>query len=320
MRKRQQLSCQAVAERAGLGGESAVRRIESAEINPTLDTLDKYAKAINSKLKLEVEKMKAITVFNHAGGVGKSSSVRDIGFVMADNGLRVLLIDADPQANLTYWLGVRDEIFLEQTIFKAVLGDDPSNPSLELPSPIRVHNMDLVPACLEMFLIDSQLVGHPFGATRLRKAVSALDDYDVVIIDPPPSLGQLSTLSVIAADHIVVPMPTNSKAIQNLRTVVDMVKQISKDVPNLAISQFLITQFDQRTRHDKDSLALLQETLADLAPLSSPLSARPAVYKDAQLAGEPISVFAPGSPADVEVRKAASELLAILEMKVKVDA
>jgi chromosome partitioning protein len=67
--------------------------------------------------------MMVLTFFNHAGGVAKTSTVRDVGYVLAEGGHRVLLIDMDPQANLTKWLGVDDDVDLDRTVYPAIIGD-----------------------------------------------------------------------------------------------------------------------------------------------------------------------------------------------------
>jgi len=318
-RKRLKLTYEEVAKRGGFANESNVRRLEKPGVNPTLSTVQRYAEAVGVTLKVEVEGMRALTFFNHAGGVAKTSSVRDVGFMFAKTGFRVLLIDADPQANLTRWLGVRERIGLHQTIFPAVLGNGIGDDGeLALPRPISVHGFDLIPSHLDIARIEPQLVGIIMGVTRLRNAIRKLKDYDFVLIDPPPSLGQLSALSVIAADQIVVPVPTNSKGLEGLPTVINMVRQYRQAAPNLKVAFFLLTQFDERTRHDRDSLASIRAELSAIAPVSSPMNSRPAVYKDAQAAGQPIPIFAQGSKADQEVRAATSELLEALGVRVSV--
>lgn len=261
--------------------------------------------------------MHSVVFFNHAGGVGKTSSVRDVGFTLTELGFRVLLIDADPQANLTEWLGVNEEVALEQTIFPAILGEHGQKSDLALPPPLRVHGLDLIPSHLDLARLDVLLVGEFNGLVRLRRAVRGLADYDFVLIDPPPSLGQLSTLSVIAADQVVVPLPTNSKGLRGIHTVVTMVERYRELSPKLRIAMFLLTQFDQRTRHDQESLAIIRSELSPIAPVSSPLHSRPAVYKDAQLAGTPVPVYKAGDQADREIRTATGELVEALGVKVR---
>src|SRR5215204_1111399 len=138
------------------------------------------------KLLREERVRRVISFFNHAGGVGKSSAARDLGYVLASLGFKVLLIDADPQANLTAWLGVREEVALKQTLYTAVM-DEPN--SLSLPEPLEAHGLHLVPSALELARMEPQLIGVIMGVTRLRTAIRRLSGYDFVLIDPPPSLG-----------------------------------------------------------------------------------------------------------------------------------
>jgi len=264
-----------------------------------------------------------LTFFNHAGGVAKTSTVRDVGYVLAEGGRRVLLIDMDPQANLTKWLGVDDDVDLDRTVYPAILGEpgdataDVANgeePDLRLPPPIEVHGMDLIPAHLNIAIIEREILTVFLGVLRLRDAVRRLHGYDFVLIDPPPSLGQLSALAVVASDRVVVPLPTNRKGLDGIPTVVKMVREYKKAARDLDIALFVLTQHDRRTRHDRESHEIIAAQLPAVAPISSPLASRPAVYSDAQVEGLPIPLYAPGSEADREVRKVTQELLAALGM------
>ena len=262
--------------------------------------------------------MVVLTFFNHAGGVAKTSTVRDVGYVLAEAGRRVLLIDMDPQANLTKWLGVEDDIALEQTVYPAILGggggdeEGAEEPALALPAPIRVHGMDLIPAHLNIAIIEREILSVFLGVLRLREAVRKLSGYDVVLIDPPPSLGQLSALAVVASDRVVVPLPTNRKGLDGIPTVIKMVREYKKAARDLSIALFVLTQHDRRTRHDRESHDIIAAQLPALAPISTPLASRPAYYSDAQVQGMPIPVYAPGSEADREVRQVTAELVAAL--------
>jgi chromosome partitioning protein len=261
--------------------------------------------------------MVTLTFFNHAGGVAKTSTIRDVGFVLAEAGRRVLLIDMDPQANLTKWLGVDDDVDLMDTVYPAIIGSpdaegEVDDVDLQLPEPRRVHGMDLIPAHLNIAIIEREVLSVFMGVLRLREAVRRLQGYDVVLIDPPPSLGQLSALAVVAADKVVVPLPTNRKGLDGIPTVIKMVREYKKAAPGLGIALFVLTQHDRRTRHDRESHEIISAQLPALAPISSPLSSRPAFYSDAQVEGMPIPVFAPGSDADLEIRRVTAELVASL--------
>lgn len=264
--------------------------------------------------------MKVLTFFNHAGGVAKTSTVRDVGYVLSELGKRVLLIDLDPQANLTSWLGVNDDIALAQTVYPAVLGEADSEDGeaestevLTLPPPLRVHGMDLIPSHLNVAMVEREILTVFMGVVRLREAVRRLEGYDYVLIDPPPSLGQLSALAVLAADRVVVPLPTNRKGLDGIPTVIKMVREYRRAAPRLDIALFVLTQHDRRTRHDRESLDIIRKQLTAVAPVSTPLGSRPAYYSDAQVEGMPIPLFAPGSEADREIRQVTSELLSTME-------
>jgi chromosome partitioning protein len=259
--------------------------------------------------------MRILVFFNHAGGVGKSSSVRDIGYVLAQLGYKVLLVDTDPQANLTEWLGVHDIPDLEQTIFPAIITNGRDYRALELPEPIQVHNLHLIPSQVDLAKLDTSMISEVSPLPRLRNALQKLDSYDFVLIDPPPSLGQISALSVIAADHVIVPLPTNSKGLHGIKTVIEMVNRYSEVNPKLNVGMFLLTQFDSRTNHDQEALKQIQEQLPGFATISSPLHHRPAVYKDAQLVGQPIPLYKPNDAATTEIRTVTYELLTALGEK-----
>jgi len=270
--------------------------------------------------------VKVVTFFNHAGGVAKTSTARDVGYVLSELGRKVLLIDVDPQANLTKWLGVDDDVSLAQTIYPAVLGEADREESagvgpsrgvgdddLTLPEPLRVHGMDLIPSNLNLAILEREILSVFMGVVRLREAVRRLEGYDYVLIDPPPSLGQLSALAVVAADRVVVPLPTNRKGLDGIPTVIRMVREYRKAARGLDIALFVLTQHDRRTRHDREVLDTIRSQLTAVAPVSTPLGSRPAYYSDAQVQGMPISLYAKGSEADREIRQVTEELLVQLE-------
>lgn len=261
--------------------------------------------------------MQVISVFNHAGGVAKTSTVRDIGYVLSDLGYRVLLIDLDPQANLTNWLGIDDDIDLSETVYPAIIPDsaDADPTELVLPEPRSVHGMDIIPATLRLASLEREIISIVMGVMRLREAVRKLNGYDFVLIDSPPSLGQLSALAVVAADRVMVPVPTNRKGLDGVPTVIRMVREYRSASPDLQIALFVLTQHDRRTRHDRDSLDVIRSELPSVAPVSTPLNSRPAVYSDTQVRGVPVPMHAPGSEADTEIRLVADELLEALGVR-----
>ncbi|WP_407542439.1 ParA family protein (plasmid) [Deinococcus radiomollis] len=250
--------------------------------------------------------MITLTVFNHAGGAAKTSTVRDLGYAFSQRGLRVLLVDLDPQANLSTWLGV--DAALADTVYPTLVENRP------LPEPSHVFDMDLIPSTLGLAKAEAQLPGIIGGVTHLREQLSTWHDrYDLVLLDSPPSLGQLSLSACVAADALVVPVPTTHKGLGGLPAVAEMVSTYRKLNPALHVAWYLPTQYNAGTSHHREALEVLRE---QLRPLGSPITYRPAIYPDAHAQGVPVSIYQPGGAADQEIQRAASELSDVMGLGV----
>ncbi|MBZ9713542.1 ParA family protein [Deinococcus multiflagellatus] len=254
--------------------------------------------------------MRTLTLFNHAGGVMKSSLTRDVGHTLAAAGQRVLLIDLDPQANLTDWLGVSG-VTRDQTVFNtATRGDG-------LPTPIRVHDLDVLPSDVSLALAEGQMLGVVGAHLHLRQALAEWKDrYDVVLIDSPPSLGQLSILGALAADHLIVPVPTRQKGMNALAGLGEAMATYRKLRPDLTVALYVPTLYDARRSHDREAYAALKELLS---PLASPIADRGAVWNDSASAGQPVGVYAPGSPVHRDVLRVTAEIARATGLNVEIE-
>lgn len=252
-----------------------------------------------------------MTVFNHAGGAGKTSLVRDVGYELAQSGLRVLLIDLDPQANLTGWLGV-DGVTRTQTVYPVAVE------SLPLPVPTRVHGLSLVPSHVSLAVAEGQMMGRVGAQSRLRRALRDVqEDYDLVLIDSPPSLGQLSILGALAADHMVVPVPTRQKGIDAMPGLQGAFAEYQEVRPELTVALYVPTFYDARRLHDREVLADLRGTLS---PLATPIPQREAVWLDSTAQGAPVGAYAPGSPVHRDIQQATADVAAALHLPYQVRA
>ncbi|WP_221090954.1 ParA family protein [Deinococcus aquaedulcis] len=254
--------------------------------------------------------MRTLTLFNHAGGVMKSSLTRDVGHTLAAAGQRVLLIDLDPQANLTDWLGVSG-VTRDQTVFNtATRGDG-------LPTPIRVHDLDVLPSDVSLALAEGQMLGVVGAHLHLRQALAEWKDrYDVALIDSPPSLGQLSILGALAADHLIVPVPTRQKGMNALAGLGEAMATYRKLRPDLTVALYVPTLYDARRSHDREAYAALKELLS---PLASPIADRGAVWNDSASAGQPVGVYAPGSPVHRDVLRVTAEIARATGLNVNIE-
>lgn len=263
------------------------------------------------------------TLFTHAGGAGKTSLARDLGFELATRGRRVLLIDADPQANLTAWLGVDpDTLDEEETLLRVVRHG-------VLPRPRNVHpNLDLLPANLKLARADVEIQHRPLGVLALRGALEQLEGYDLVLVDSPPSLVSLAVMAALAGDGLLVPVETGAKGLLALRDVVEVARDYHAAlrkadplaVPGRThlIRAFIPTKYDARTSGDNRVLDALDELKA-LAPVAPRIAYRPGPHRKATEEQVPIQLTG-DQEAGEEIARLANFLVEAVLAKEEVTA
>ncbi|MEI7915962.1 MAG: AAA family ATPase [Mycobacteriaceae bacterium] len=194
---------------------------------------------------------RVLAVANQKGGVAKTTTVASLGAAIADAGKRVLLVDLDPQGCLTFSLGT-DPDKLPVSVHEVLLGEvEPSAVLVSTP-----EGMTLMPANIDLAGAEAMLLMRAGREYALKRALDKIDgDFDVVIIDCPPSLGVLTLNGLTAADEVIVPLQCETLAHrgvgQFLRTVGD-VQAITN--PKLTLLGALPTLYDARTTHSRDVL------------------------------------------------------------------
>lgn len=226
-----------------------------------------------------------LTSFNHAGGVAKSSTVRDLGYSLSQRGYRVLLIDADPQGSLTKWMGLYGTP-REETIYDVLVSE------LPMPQPSSVHGMDIIASHHELSEAELMLGGKIGAEKLLSDAIEPLRaQYDVILIDPGPNLGRLTINGLVACDRVIIPLPTNSKGTDGLGTINRTIMMCSRLNPTLRIGAFVISLYDMRNGHDQSMLSQYRANLGKMSPvICGPIPMRSALYKDAQLSMHPVAL------------------------------
>jgi chromosome partitioning protein len=207
-----------------------------------------------------------ITIVNHKGGVGKTTTAINLGIGLAHNKKKVLIIDLDPQANLTQSMGILDE--QTQTIYGALRG------AYSLPAK-TVNGVDITPSELNLcgaeieltnnlgreFILRDLLQEQTQTPTELKRGLSVLDKYDFVIIDAPPSLGLLTTNALACSNYVIIPVQSEYLALQGLNKlhgVIELVRQ--KLNPGLKILGVLLTRYDSRKVLNKNIEEALRGT------------------------------------------------------------
>jgi chromosome partitioning protein len=180
-----------------------------------------------------------IAFANHKGGVGKTSSTVNVGAGLAKNGKQTLLIDLDPQGNLTTALGVQNP---EQTIYGCLRGAYGI-------APVNVlENLDLVPADIDLSAVEMELSGEAGREYILKEALdSQVGGYDFILMDCPPSLGLLTINALTAADWLLIPLQAEFLAMKGITKLMEIVEKVQKRLnKTLEVAGVFMTQYDSR--------------------------------------------------------------------------
>ena len=203
---------------------------------------------------------KVIICANQKGGVAKSTSVVNLGIGLANKGKRVLVIDNDPQGSLTEALGYPEPDKLEVTLANVmdwVLNED----EYVLKAGILHHaeGVDLMPANIELSGVETSLVGIMSSETTLREYIETIkDDYDYILVDCSPNLGQLTLNALVAADEVIIPVQAAYLPIKGLEQLLKTISRVKRKMnPKLHIMGILITMVDYRTIYAKEITEVL---------------------------------------------------------------
>lgn len=240
--------------------------------------------------KINQQDCKIIALFNQAGGVGKTTLTQNLGYHLNLRGHRVLLIDIDPQASLTAFMGI-DANTLEKTPFDALINEEP------LFILKNVHGMDLAPTNINLSVAEIQLVNLDFREIRLREALEPLKgQYNFILIDCPPSLGLLSYTSLVASTHVLIPIETHFKAFQGTNLLLQTMAKVRKrGNRSLTIAGFVPSRYASSNSQDKRTLQAIKEQFGAVAPVYEPIP-RATIFVDASEEQVPLAVYDPKNP------------------------
>jgi chromosome partitioning protein len=248
---------------------------------------------------------RTISVSSQKGGVAKTTTVYSLGACLAERGQSVLLIDLDPQANLTMSFGIDPET-LHHTVGDALLEN---NSLLAVSREGSVPNLDLVPANQGLVILDRVLYGRAEYETRLKTQLATLEDgfYDTILIDCPPHFGTLTLNALTAADLLIIPVQCEYYAARAMHPVLKLVQLVRQKTNPRLTYRVLITLYDRRNRISWIVRRQIEEKFQ--SALFETIIEIDTKLRESPTAGQPITQYAPQTRGAQQYRELAQELL-----------
>lgn len=230
-------------------------------------------------------------VVNQKGGVGKTTTSVNLATYMALAGVKVLLVDLDPQGNATSGFGV-DRNQVQASTYDVLIE---GMPVIEAVVPTCVVNLSLLPATMDLAGSDVKLMPKEGRECFLRVALEPARAYfDYIIIDAPPSLGLLTLNALVAADELILPIQTEFYALEGISQLLKTIDLVKRSLnPNLAVAKVVLTMYDNRVR-------LAQQVVAEVRKFFGDKVSRTEVPRNVRLSeapshGIPVALYDPRS-------------------------
>ena len=245
-----------------------------------------------------------IAVANQKGGVGKTTTAVNLGAAAAELGHRVLIVDLDPQGNASTGLGINPRT-LQSSMYDVLLHDVPMDDCIEA---VAVRNLFLAPANLDLAGAEIELVPAFSREMRLKNALNKIkDDYDLVFIDCPPSLGLLTVNAFAAATEVLVPIQCEYYALEGLGQLLRNVDLVQRNLnADLHLSHIVLVMYDARTNLASQVATEVREHFGAL--VCQTVIPRTVRLSEAPSFGQPITVFDTASRGALAYRDLAREI------------
>jgi chromosome partitioning protein len=245
---------------------------------------------------------RVISFANQKGGVAKTTTTLNLGVALAEQDLKVLLVDLDPQGNLTMSQGLNPDA-IERSMFDVLVHRLPIQEVIHhREADLAVSSIDLAGAELAL----SSMIGRE---RALEKALASVkENYDYVLVDTPPSLGLLTINALVASNGVIVPVQCEYLSLRGLVQLENTLSMIRENLnPDVGIEGILPTMYDSRTLHSREAVEILQENFGDL--VFETKIRKTVRYAEAPVKGSSVLKYDPSGNAAEAYRELAKEVL-----------
>lgn len=219
---------------------------------------------------MQESKCKVIAITNQKGGVGKTTTTFNLGVALAKQGKRVLVVDVDPQSNLTTYAGWYDENELKYTLTD-LMEQSMNDEEIKTKESILHHseNVDLIPSNLSLSALENSLTYAMSREYTLRNCLSSIkDDYDYILLDCQPSLGMLTINALASANSVIIPVQSEYFALRGMTDLFKIINKVRRQInPTLKIEGALLTLVDSRANLPKEIATQLKDNYGSILNL-----------------------------------------------------
>ncbi len=252
---------------------------------------------------------KIIAIANQKGGVGKTTTAINLAATLAVLEKKILLIDADPQANATSGVGVKEDQITITTYECLVEGANPRDGIIVTTTP----NLSILPSSIDLVGAEIELVNASNREFKMRSALEGLkDEYDYIFIDCLPSLGLITLNALAAADSVIVPVQCEFFSLEGFGKLKDTINLVQQSInPNLQVEGVVLSMYDQRLRMANMVLEEIRHIISDR--IYETIIHRNSKIGEAPSLGQPVIIYDASSKGAINFLNLANEFISINE-------